>query len=202
MHSKQIFLLHSSGKRPLHYDKSLLVLGNIRPISTRISWQSAKQKLTIFLILYFAGIKTQMLSMAPWLHGTFFDQIMNFVMHHQDVQGLNIQIMQTFLLPAVLTYRNMPLPLNKMPAGQKVSLYRLLRQLETPEDQFKLGLAMRLRIHAVHADDAHVKILMRISHIQRQKKTIIPWLIPPAIYAVMHVLDLDLAVERASHQCE
>ena len=66
--------------------------------------------------------------------------------------------MQTFLLPAVLTYLNMPLPLNKMPAGQKVSLYRLLRQLETPEDQFKLGLAMRLRIHAVHADDAHVML--------------------------------------------
>ena len=34
------------------------------------------------------------------------------------------------------------------------------------------------------------------------KKTIIPCLIPPSIYAVMHVLDLDLAVEWASHQCE
>ena len=63
-------------------------------------------------------------------------------------------------------------------------------------------MAMRLRIHAVNADDAHVKILMRISRIQRQKKTIIPCLIPPSIYAVMHVLDLDLAVEWASHQCE
>ena len=78
-------------------------------------------------------------------------------MHHQDVQGLNIQIMQTFLLPAVLTYLNMPLPLNKMPAGQKVSLYRLLRQLETPEDQFKLGLAMRLRQNVFHAEYAHVR---------------------------------------------
>ena len=50
--------------------------------------------------------------------------------------------------------------------------------------------------------DAHVKILMRISRIQRQKKIIIPCLISPSIYAVMHVLDLDLAVEWASHQCE
>ena len=28
------------------------------------------------------------------------------------------------------------------------------------------------------------------------KKTIIPHLIPPSIYAVMHVLDLDLAVYK------
>ena len=50
--------------------------------------------------------------------------------------------------------------------------------------------------------DAHVKILMRINHKQRQKKTIIPYLISPSIYAVMHVLELDLAVESASHQYE
>ena len=34
------------------------------------------------------------------------------------------------------------------------------------------------------------------------KKTIIPCLIPDSIDVVMHVLDLDLAVEWASHQCE
>ena len=67
----------------------------------------------------------------------------------------------------------------------------------SPTQVILLGLAMRLRIHAIH-----VKILMRISRIQRQKKTIIPCLIPPSIYALMHVLDLDLAVEWASHQCE
>ena len=90
---------------------------------------------------------------------------------------------------------------------------------------------MRMRIHAVHADDAHicrsmcidahVKILMRINHIhtlnpvvhfnentnmylsiQRQKKTTIPHLISPSIYAIMHVLELDLAVESTSHQYE
>ena len=47
-------------------------------------------------------------------------------------------------------------------------------------------------MHAVHVDDAHVKILMRISHTPGAKKTIIPHLIPPSIYVVMHVLDLDL----------
>ena len=34
------------------------------------------------------------------------------------------------------------------------------------------------------------------------KKTTIPHLISPSIYAVMHVLELDLAVELASHQYE
>ena len=34
------------------------------------------------------------------------------------------------------------------------------------------------------------------------KKTTIPHLISPSIYAVMHVLELDLAVESASHQYE
>ena len=34
------------------------------------------------------------------------------------------------------------------------------------------------------------------------KNTIISHLSPASIYAVMHVLDLDLAVEWASHQCE
>ena len=47
------------------------------------------------------------------------------------------------------------------------------------EALYFLGLAIQLRIHAVHADEAHicasmriaahVKILMCISHIQRQK---------------------------------
>ena len=64
----------------------------------------------------------------------------------------------------------------------------------------RLGLAMRLRIYAVHADDAHmrihVKILMRISHIQRQKRQQQQFLI------LMYVLKMDLAVESASHQYE
>ena len=36
----------------------------------------------------------------------------------------------------------------------------------------------------------------------KAKKTAIPHLISPSIYAVMHVLELDLAVELASHQYE
>ena len=70
---------------------------------------------------------------------------------------------------------------------------------------------MRLRIHAVHADDAHMRISAHRCACENfdahqphteAKKTIIPCLIPPSIYAVMHVLDLDLAVELASHQYE
>ena len=74
-----------------------------------------------------------------------------------------------------------------------------------------LGMAMRLRIHAVHADDAHMRIHAHRCacenldahqpHI-KAKKTTIPHLISPSIYAVMHVLELDLAVELASHQYE
>ena len=36
----------------------------------------------------------------------------------------------------------------------------------------------------------------------KAKKTAIPHLISPSIYALMHVLELDLAVELASHQYE
>ena len=66
---------------------------------------------------------------------------------------------------------------------------------------------MRLQIHAVHVHDAHMRIHAHRCACENldahqphteAKKTIIP----PSIYAVMHVLDLDLAVEWASHQCE
>ena len=78
-----------------------------------------------------------------------------------------------------------------------------------------------IRICGYAHHDAHVKILMRINHIhtlnpvvhfnentnmylsiQRQKKTTLPHLISPSIYAIMHVLELDLAVESTSHQYE
>ena len=36
----------------------------------------------------------------------------------------------------------------------------------------------------------------------KAKKATIPHLIPPSIYAIMYVLELDLAVESASHQYE
>ena len=70
---------------------------------------------------------------------------------------------------------------------------------------------MRLRIHAVHADDPHMRICASRCACKNldahqphteAKKTTIPCLIPPSIYAVMHVLDLDLAVDWASYQCE
>ena len=66
---------------------------------------------------------------------------------------------------------------------------------------------MRLRIHAVHADDPHMRICAcknldaHQPHI-KAKKTAIPHLISPSFYAVMHVLELDLAIELASHQYE
>ena len=44
--------------------------------------------------------------------------------------------------------------------------------------------------------DSHVKILMCISRIQRQKGQQF------LISAIMYVLELDLAVESASHQYE
>ena len=70
---------------------------------------------------------------------------------------------------------------------------------------------MRMQIHAVHADDVHMRIHAHQCTCENldahqphteAKNTIIPCLIPPSLYAVMHVLDLDLAVEWASHQCE
>ena len=67
---------------------------------------------------------------------------------------------------------------------------------------------MRLRIHAgdaqmwIHAHQCACENLDAHQPHTEAKKTIIPCLIPPSIYAVMHVLDLDLAVEWASHQCE
>ena len=80
--------------------------------------------------------------------------------------------------------------------------------LETfPKSVYPLELAMRLRIHAVHADDLHMRIHAHRCTCEnidahqphtKAKKTIIP----PSIYAVMHVLDLNLAVGWASHQCE
>ena len=79
------------------------------------------------------------------------------------------------------------------------------------QDTLSLGLAMRLRIHAVHADDAHMRIHAHRCACEnldahqphtKAKKTTIPHLISPSIYPVMHVLELDLAVELASHQYE
>ena len=84
--------------------------------------------------------------------------------------------------------------------------------LETfPKSVYPLELAMRLRIHAVHADDPHMRICASRCACKnldahqphtKAKKTAIPHLISPSIYAVMHVLELDLAVELASHQYE
>ena len=63
---------------------------------------------------------------------------------------------------------------------------------------------MRLRIHAVHADDAHMRIHAHWCACEnidahqphtKAKKTTIPHLISPSIYAEMHVLELDLEVE-------
>ena len=63
---------------------------------------------------------------------------------------------------------------------------------------------MRLRIHAVHADDLHMRIhahrcacenLEAYQPHTKAKKTTIPHLISPSIYAEMHVLELDLEVE-------
>ena len=67
-----------------------------------------------------------------------------------------------------------------------------------------LGMAMRLRIHAVHADDAHRCAWENLVHQPhtKAKKTTILHLTPPSIHAVMHVLELDLAVESASRQYE
>ena len=57
---------------------------------------------------------------------------------------------------------------------------------------------MRLRIHAVHADDAHMRIhahrcacenLDAHQQHKKAKKTTIPHLISPSIYGVMHVLE-------------
>ena len=73
---------------------------------------------------------------------------------------------------------------------------------------FVLGMGMRMQIHA---DDAHMRIcasrcacknLDADQPHSKAKKTTIPHLISPSIYAVMHVLDLDLAVDWASYQCE
>ena len=70
---------------------------------------------------------------------------------------------------------------------------------------------MRLRIHAVHADDAHMRIHAHRCACENldahqphteAKKTTILHLTPPSIHAVMHVLELDLAVESASRQYE
>ena len=75
----------------------------------------------------------------------------------------------------------------------------------------KIGLAMRLRIHAVHADDPHMRICASRCACKNldahqphtgAKYTTFPHLIPPSIYGVMYVLELDLAVESASHQYE
>ena len=84
--------------------------------------------------------------------------------------------------------------------------------LETfPKSVYPLELAMRLRIHAVHADDLHMRIHAHRCTCEnidahqphtKAKKTTIPHLISPSIYAEMHVLELDLAVESASHQYE
>ena len=71
--------------------------------------------------------------------------------------------------------------------------------------------AMLLRIHAVHVDDAHMRIHAHWCACEnldahqphtKAKKTTIPHLISPSIYAIMHVLELDLAVESTSHQYE
>ena len=70
---------------------------------------------------------------------------------------------------------------------------------------------MRLRIHAVHADDPHMRICASRCACKNldahqphtgAKNTTFPHLIPPSIYGVMYVLELDLAVESASHQYE
>ena len=70
---------------------------------------------------------------------------------------------------------------------------------------------MWLRIHEVHADDAHMRIHAHRCACEnldahqphtKAKMTKSLHLIPPSIYAVMHVLELDLAIESASHQYE
>ena len=74
------------------------------------------------------------------------------------------------------------------------------------EMDYCVGLAMRLRIHAVHADHPHMRCACKNLDAHQPhtgaKYTAFPHLIPPSIYGVMYVLELDLAVESASHQYE
>ena len=84
----------------------------------------------------------------------------------------NVDLLTCRLLTYCKTVTNKNLtnpPANNKFAKEEVKSFLFWNQFNVTV-RSQIGLAMRSRIHAVHADDAQMKILMRISRILRQKR--------------------------------